>query len=144
MAIDEKDQTLLSALSQNARKSVSELARELGLSRTTVKHRLERLESSGVISGYGLRLGEGFKDNTLQSYVNLSVDPKLTARVVVQLKAFAEVEAVFTVSGKFDLVLLVRTTTTAKLDGLLDKIGEVEGVLSTESAIVLSVKFDRR
>ncbi len=144
MAIDEKDQTLLSALSQNARKSVSELARELGLSRTTVKHRLERLESTGIISGYGLRLGEGYRDNTLQSYVNLSVDPKLTARVVVQLKAFAEVEAVFTVSGKFDLVLLVRTTTTSKLDGLLDKIGEVEGVLSTESAIVLSVKFDRR
>ena len=144
MSVDAKDQALLSVLGRNARMSISELARELGVSRTTVKHRLERLESTGVISGYGLRLGEGYRESTLQSYVNLVLDPKVSARVVVQLKNMAEVEAVFTVSGKFDMVLLVRTASAAKLDSLLDRIGEIDGVLGTESAIVLSIKFDRR
>lgn len=144
MQLSEQDQRLIRALKRDARKSISDLARELNLSRTTVKYHLSKLEASGVIAGYGVRLGDAFDEQTLQSYVNLQVQPKLSTAIFAKLQKIDEIEALFTVSGKIDMVLLVRTTTPPLLDNLLDKIGQIEGVISTESAIVLSTKFDRR
>ena len=56
MRITEKDQELIALLQTNARMPVSELARRLGVSRTTIQDRLRRLEINGVIAGYGVRL----------------------------------------------------------------------------------------
>ncbi len=56
MQTDEIDQNLLTLLRENARRPVADLARRLGLARTTVQARIERLETSGVISGYTLRI----------------------------------------------------------------------------------------
>ncbi len=144
MQITEKDQKLIRALNRDARISISNLAKELHVSRTTVKHRIARLEEAGVIVGYGLRLGEAYRRNTLQSYVNLEVRPAMASQIVARLQKMPELEALFTVSGKFDMVLIVRTMTPVQLDQVLDQIGEFEGVVSTESAIVLNTKFDRR
>ncbi len=144
MQLSEKDQKLIRALNRDARKSISDLARELNLSRTTVKYHLSKLEASGAIAGYGVRLGDAYAQQTLQSYVNLEVQPMLSTTIFARLQKIEEIEALFTVSGKFDMVLLVRTSTPSLLDNLLDEIGQIEGVISTESAIVLSTKFDRR
>src|SRR5579884_4248204 len=56
--MDDLDQHLLARLRENARAPVAELARSLGLSRTTVQSRLARLERSGVIAGYSVKLSE--------------------------------------------------------------------------------------
>ncbi|WP_240725101.1 Lrp/AsnC family transcriptional regulator [Mangrovimicrobium sediminis] len=142
--ITQSDRRLIRALQRDARKSVSELARELGLSRTTVQKRLARLEEVGVIAGYQVRLGEGYRASTFQAYVNLVVDPHLSAQVATALGHMAEVEALFTVAGKIDLVALVRVSTPGELDVALDRIGQLDGVRDTDSAIVLTTKFDRR
>jgi DNA-binding Lrp family transcriptional regulator len=56
----------------------------------------------------------------------------------------SQVEALYTVSGKIDLVAIMRVSSPAELDATLDRIGTIEGVRDTDSAIVLSTKFDRR
>jgi DNA-binding Lrp family transcriptional regulator len=60
------------------------------------------------------------------------------------LKRMSEVEALYSVSGKIDLVAVMRVSSPAKMDATLDRIGAIEGVEDTDSAIVLSTKFDRR
>ena len=55
MQTDDTDQRLVTLLRENARRPVAELARHLGLARTTVQARIERLESTGVITGYTLK-----------------------------------------------------------------------------------------
>ena len=60
MIIEGKDRALIDLLRANSRESVSELARQLGLSRSTVKDRIARLEKSGVITGYTVRFSEGY------------------------------------------------------------------------------------
>ena len=65
MPDDEIDQALLRLLRANARMPAAELARAVNLSRTTVQSRLERLERSGVIEGYTLRLGEAARAASL-------------------------------------------------------------------------------
>lgn len=60
------------------------------------------------------------------------------------LQRLPRVEALYAVSGKVDLVAILRVGSPPELDETLDAIGAIEGVLDTESAIVLSTKFDRR
>ena len=144
MDLTRNDRRLLQALQRNARQTISELARELGLSRTTVQKRLGHLETSGVIAGYQVKLGSSYQSATFQAYVNLVVDPHYSTPIVAALQRMPEVEALYTVSGKIDLVAIMRVGSPAELDASLDRIGALEGVRDTDSAIVLSTKFDRR
>jgi DNA-binding Lrp family transcriptional regulator len=144
MEITRNDRRLIALLQRNARQTISELARQLDLSRTTVQKRLALLESSGVIAGYQLKLGDVFQSNTFQAYVNLVVDPHQGSQIASALKNMSAVEALYTVSGKIDLVAIMRVNSPAELDSTLDRIGELEGVRDTDSAIVLSTRFDRR
>ncbi|MGO9756089.1 MAG: winged helix-turn-helix transcriptional regulator, partial [Roseiarcus sp.] len=54
----ESEELLLALLRENARASVASLARRLGVPRTTVQSRIERLERRGVIAGYTVRTSE--------------------------------------------------------------------------------------
>lgn len=144
MELNKNDRRLLKALQRNARQTISQLARELDLSRTTVQKRMAQLESSGVIAGYKVKLGDRYAASTFQAYVNLVVDPHFSHSLAQALQRMPEVEALYTVSGKIDLVAIIRVSSPVELDNTLDRIGELEGVRDTDSAIVLSTRFDRR
>ena len=144
MQVTEKDEELIALLKTNARMPVSELARRLGVSRTTIQDRLRRLEVSGVIAGYGVRLASQGRAEGILAHVELSVEPRMTAEVVRALVRMPQVETLHTVSGKFDLIAQVRALTTDNIDKVLDDIGIIPGITRTESAIILSTKLDRR
>lgn len=144
MNITDKDEELVALLQTDARMPVAELARRMGVSRTTVQDRLKRLEESGVIAGYGVRLGKGAATSAIQAHVALSIEPRKTHDVVRALTRLPQVETLYTVSGKYDLIAIVRAQSTEIIDRLLDDIGLIEGVTDTESAVILSTKVDRR
>jgi DNA-binding Lrp family transcriptional regulator len=81
------EQALLSLLRANARASTAELARRLGVSRTTVQSRIERLEQRGIITGYGVRLSPDYEQGLVRAHVLLTVTPKLADKVVRSLHA---------------------------------------------------------
>ena len=54
-----------------------------------------------------------------------------------------EVRSLQSVSGPYDLVALGVVTDVHQMDLLTDRIGAVDGVERTSSAIVLSTKFER-
>ncbi len=53
--LDETDHKMLALLAENARQSVKELARRIGLSRSAAQERLARLERDGILAGYTIR-----------------------------------------------------------------------------------------
>ncbi|MGG4773157.1 Lrp/AsnC family transcriptional regulator [Alcaligenaceae bacterium 429] len=142
--LDSLDRQLIAALQINARESVASLARTLGVARTTILSRIQRLEKQGVIHGYTVQLAAPFHEQGLQAYAGIIVKPKLGNQVLRQLSQIPEVESAATVSGEFDLMIWLRARSTEELDLLLDTIGALEGVVRTHSAIVLARKFDRR
>ena len=139
-----KDEDLIALLRLNARESVASLARQLGVSRTTVQDRLKRLEQNGTIAGYSLKLNSDTSNSGIHAYITLDIEPKSSASVTASLARIPQVEAIHTVSGKFDIVVLARAQSTGDMDRLLDVIGIIDGVKRTESAVVLSTKLDRR
>ncbi len=143
MILTDGDLSLINLLKVNARASVSELARKLGVSRTTAQDRLTRLEERGVITGYTVRLSAETSEAGVSAYVMISFEPGKAAAIVKTLKTFSAIETLQSVSGKIDLMARVGVDTPEALDRLLDKVGAIDGVVSTESALVLSTKLDR-
>jgi len=137
------DKALLRALAENGRAPISTLARMLGAARTTVKSRIERLESSGIIAGYTVRLGPAAQTARIRATVLLQIRPHAAAGVLARLRKMDAVTRAHSSSGRFDLIVELATDTTAALDDALDRIGSAEGVMSSESLIHLSTRIDR-
>jgi DNA-binding Lrp family transcriptional regulator len=141
--LDELDRGLVALLQEDARASVAELARQLGVARTTVIARIARLERSQVIAGYGVRLGQDVLDASIEAYVGIIIAPKYGPAVHKRLGRMPEVQQLCAVSGEFDYVAWLRADSPERLNDLLDQIGALEGVERTTTSIILARKIDR-
>ncbi|HSV69015.1 MAG TPA: Lrp/AsnC family transcriptional regulator [Methylibium sp.] len=141
--LDPTDRELLSLLRENARRSTAELARALGLSRTTVQSRIERLERQRVIAGYTVKVDDAVEAALVRAHIMITVGPKQTGAIEAALRGIAAVRSLFSVSGPYDLLAVVAAPSIAELDALIDRIGALDGVERTTSAIVLSTRIDR-
>lgn len=141
---DAKDAELLALLRTNARLPVSSLAQRLGVSRSALQQRLQRLERDGVVAGYTIVIGEkAVPAGALQAHVLIEIGARDLARAVNSLRNRPEVRCCYTASGQFDLVVMIEALSTAKLDETLDWIGEIPGVRRTVTSLLLTTKFER-
>jgi DNA-binding Lrp family transcriptional regulator len=143
MLLDDLDRRLLALLQADARRPVADLARALGVARTTVLSRLARLEQQRVIVGYTVRLGAEDGDRGVQAYVGISTEPRAGALVTQRLATIPELRQLVSVSGEFDYLALLHAESPARLDVLLDEIGAFEGVRKTTTSVVLARRIDR-
>jgi len=141
--MDDIDQRLIDLLRGDARAPVARLARALGLSRTTVQSRLERLERSGVVAGYTIRLAEGRDYGLIHAYVMMTVANRRANEVVASARKMPAVRRLQAVSGPFDLVAAITTASVAEMDAAIDALGDIPGVERTTSSIVLASKIER-
>ena len=141
--LDKNDHALLALLRENARASTAELARRLDLSRTTVQSRLERLERQRVVAGYTIVVPDELEAALVRAHVLITVAPRQSAAIEAALRKIAEVRVLHSVSGPFDLIAIVAAQSIGELDALIDRIGALEGVERTTSAIVLSTRIER-
>lgn len=141
--MDNVDRRLLSLLRSNARQSTSELARQLDLSRSTIQHRLKRLESSGVIKGYTLEFSEEYESRLLKAHVMLQVVQNLTGKTYLALNRISQVNALYAIAGEYDMIALVRAESTEELNQVLDEIANLDGIERTNSSVILETKFVR-
>jgi DNA-binding Lrp family transcriptional regulator len=142
--MDELDQKILAALAADSSTSTSRLARRFHIARSTVQARIEKMERTGVIAGYTIRLGQELTLKRIRATVLLQVEPRTTPAILQRLRPLPEVEQALTTTGRIDMILQVAAETTTELDQVLDKIGALPGVRSSESLIHLTTKIDRR
>jgi DNA-binding Lrp family transcriptional regulator len=143
MVVDSTDRALIALLQANARESTANLARKLGIARTTVVARLAKLEREGVVVGYTVRLGADDDRPRVQAHVGITLEAKAAREVIRKLQKIPELLQLSSVSGAFDYIALLRADSTARLDALLDEIGELDGVIKTHTSVVLAVRIDR-
>ena len=141
--MDDVDKNIVALLSQDARMSLAVLARRLKIARSTVQMRLEKLETSGAIAGYTLRLGDQARGSRITATALLVIEPRSQPAILIRLRQMPQVERIHTTSGRIDMLVQLVTSSTAELDITLERIGEIEGVRSSESLIHLATKLDR-
>jgi DNA-binding Lrp family transcriptional regulator len=143
LVLDATDRALLALLRDDARASTAELARKLKLSRTTVQSRMERLQRQRVIAGYTITVPDELEANLVRAHVLITLAPKRSAAIEIALRRIPEVRVLHSVSGPFDLIAIVAAASIGELDALIDRIGGLDGVERTTSAIVLSTRIQR-
>ncbi|MBD1583872.1 Lrp/AsnC family transcriptional regulator [Pseudoalteromonas sp. S16_S37] len=141
--INSQDEKLIALLRSNARASISDLARSLDLSRSTVQSRLQKLEQSGVIKGYSVEFGHEYLSERVEAHVSIKVKQKLTTKTNIALKHMSNISALYAISGEYDMIAVVEAQSLQQLSIILDDIGNLEGVERTNSSVILETKFKR-
>jgi len=136
--LDELDRRLISALRANARTPATTLAQRLGVTRATVNCRLKRLLESGTVLGFSVRVHEEGDPDSIRAIALIEVEGRSTSRAISALRGFPEVRALHTTNGGWDLVAELRTHTLSDFDRLLSQIRSVDGVVNSETSVLLS------
>ncbi|KHK96448.1 AsnC family transcriptional regulator [Microbacterium mangrovi] len=138
MPIDDLDRRLLSLLRANGREPVASLAARLGVTRTTVSKRLERLLSTGVIVGFSVRVHDPADHAAVRAVTMVAVEGRDAREVVSGLRGIPEIAALHTTNGRWDLVAEISCDSLARLDAVLGVIRTLDGVRDSETSILLS------
>ncbi len=143
--LDDTDLALIAALRADGRRSISDLALDLKLSRATVRARLSRLVESGEIQGFTAVLRNEGQDLPIRAMMMLAIEGKRADAVIRRLSGMPEARSIHTTNGRWDLVIELATPDLASFDAALHRIRLIEGVSATETSLMLStVKTWRR
>lgn len=141
--MDQLDRRIIAALQHNARDSTTRIAATLGVARTTVYERINRMEERGIIAGYSVVLRETEDTPRVQVIVLLEVQQKETTRIIKRLEAYPEVKLCLSINGEFDLLLSAEAPRIEDLDVLVDELARIPGVSRTNTSVVFGRKIDR-
>ncbi|HAT86147.1 Lrp/AsnC family transcriptional regulator [Cohaesibacter gelatinilyticus] len=135
---DRLDRELISLLRSDGRASLSKLAEILGVSRGTVQNRLDRLMESGALLGFTVRVREDYDLDGIRAVMLIEVVGKSTSQVIRRLRGMPEMRALHTTNGAWDLVAEIQAPSLPDFDRVLREVRLVEGVLNSETSILLS------
>ncbi|MEL0636984.1 Lrp/AsnC family transcriptional regulator [Marinomonas sp. TI.3.20] len=135
---DSLDSDLISELRKDGRASISYLAETLNVSRATVQNRLDRLLSSGVILGFTVRVHQEVEKETVRAMMMIEVAGQSTSQVIKKLRGIPELVKLHSTNGAWDLVAELQTTSLGEFDRVLRRVREVDGILNSETSLLLS------
>jgi DNA-binding Lrp family transcriptional regulator len=141
--LDEIDERLLTLLRDDARQTIAQLAKELGISRGQIYSRLARLEEENVVAGYTVRLGQAFAASRIRAHMMIKTLPRFHREVEQALAALTQVQAVYAISGEYDIIAMLEAEDSAQLNELIDEAGLLEGVERTTTSVILATKIER-
>jgi len=137
-AYDRLDRELIALLRNDGRASLSKLATKLKVSRGTVQNRLDRLQASGNLLGFTIRVREESGLDAIRAIMMIEVVGKSTSEVIRSLGGFPELVALHTTNGAWDLVAEIQASSLAGFDRVLREVRIIDGVLNSETSILLS------
>lgn len=138
--MDDLDQRLLSALKRDGRASLSELAHDLAVTRTTIRSRMARLQQSGEIAGYAVLTRADVAPHPVRGLMMLGIEGRGTEKIMQRLIGLPEVLAVHSTNGTWDLIVEIGTGTLENFDSALFAIRRLEGVMRSETSLLLSTR----
>ena len=141
MPLDRLDLAILEALQGNARMSLQEISAQVGLTSSPCWTRIKRLEDSGVIEGYSVRVNAaklGLADTVIVQVTLDSHSDEALADFGRALEAIPEVLEAFLVSGDYDYYIRIAVRDTRDYERLLrEQLYKIPGIRHTKSSFVL-------
>ena len=142
--MDTIDRKLLSLLRRDGRAALSDLAERLGLSRATVRARMERLAARGEIAGYTVVTRADVTEAPVRALMLIGIEGRGGERIMARLAGFPAVMAVHSTNGKWDVILELAAQSLADLDRVLHRIRDLDGITTSETNLVLATRLPGR
>lgn len=138
--VDDVDQRLIGELRRDGRASLSDLAERLAISRATVRARMERLTAKGEIAGFTVLTRGDVTAAPVRGLMMIGIEGRGGEKVMARLTGIAAVIAVHSTNGKWDLIAELATPTLFELDEVIHRIRSIEGVMQSETNLLLSTR----
>jgi Lrp/AsnC family transcriptional regulator, regulator for asnA, asnC and gidA len=140
--IDKTDTKIINLLQKNGRISNTEIAKQVGISETTVRYRLQNLTNEGFIEILGItnpfKLGFG-----IEGSIRIKADIKHISSVSDTLKELDALYFIGRVTGKYDFDTEFCLKSMEDLGSLVNTINMIPGVLDTEVAVLMEYIKER-
>jgi DNA-binding Lrp family transcriptional regulator len=133
--MDDIDKKIIQILKQDGRATYGEIGKVVGLSEGAVRKRIKDLINSGVIKKFTLKLSlsEGAEAIAL-----VSINPSIpTSEISAKLLKIPNVDTVYEVTGEYDIAAIICAMSIAEVNECIEKIRKIEGVIKTNTMIVL-------
>ena len=140
--MDDLDRQLIALVGADGRAPVASLAAALGVSRATVRARIDKLMEDGVIQGFTAVIA-GPEAETMRALTLIEVEGRAAERVIRKLRGFPEVRALWSTNGKWDIVAELEVADLPGFDRVLRNIREVDGISLSESNLLLATRKGR-
>jgi Lrp/AsnC family leucine-responsive transcriptional regulator len=142
--VEDVDRKIVQVLTEDGRKSFTDLSKETGLSVSAVHQRVRRLEQRGVLRGYRAIADPDALGLPVTAFVAITpIDPSSADDAPERLAKLREIEACHSVAGAESYILKVRVASPAALESLLKEIRAIANV-STRTSVVLSTPYEDR
>ena len=141
--MDNLDQRLIALLGENSRMATSEVSRRLGVSRSTVQSRMDRLVRDGIIERFTLEIGTAYESRLVRAHVLIKVNQAQTGIAHAGLRRISQVTAIYAISGEYDMIAVIAAESTVELSRLLDSVASLDGITRTNSSVVLETILRR-
>jgi DNA-binding Lrp family transcriptional regulator len=138
--MDDLDQKLIAALRRDGRASLSELSSTLGLSRATVRARMDRLIAKGEIQGFSVVTRGDVTAMPVRGLMMIGIEGRGAERITARLSGLPEVLAVHSTNGRWDLIAEIGARTLEEFDAVLFRIRGFEGVTASETSLMLTTR----
>ena len=135
MAKDKIDDKIIGFLRDDARESFVEIGKKLKLSESAVRRRVKNLVDNKVIEKFTVQMGE---TNTTSAIVLISVDSATdTSKVSIKLTKLEAVKTVYEITGQYDISVIIRAANISEINGCIDELRKIQGVIDTNTVIIL-------
>ena len=142
--LDDIDRRIVALLRERARRSFADIGARVALSAPAVKRRVDRLEQVGVIRSYAAVIDPAAMGWETHAVVALHCEGRMSAdELRAAVAGHPEVAAAYTVAGEASAILHVRATDTRHLEEALERLRDRQGVIRTQTQVVLSTLFER-
>ena len=137
----ELDTQIIALLKRNARILVTQMARELGVSRVTIDAHIKKMETSGVISGYTVKLGTEEFWHKVSGWILISVQANKEEHAIEQMIGMPDITRLHTTNGKWDLAAEIQVATLEHFDAVISKLRQIDGITETDTSLLLSSRI---
>jgi Lrp/AsnC family transcriptional regulator, leucine-responsive regulatory protein len=120
--LDATDMRILRILLEDARTSVADIARAVGMSAPSVSERMKRLEENGTIGGYSAQINPAALGLPLGAWLRVRPVPGELARVTEILKDTPEIASCDRITGEDCFIARVQVRSVADLERVIDRI----------------------
>ena len=141
---DAIDLQILASLQEHGRIALTKLAEQVGLSAPSVIERVKKLEDIGIIIGYHATVDARKLGKDVTAFIGVSIgDPRTIGVFETTVEQLDDILECHHVTGEHTVLLKVKTHNTATLESLIRTIRMIDGVIRTETMVVLSTHTER-
>jgi DNA-binding Lrp family transcriptional regulator len=138
--MDDMDMRLIAELRRDGRAALSDLAARLGIGRATVRARMERLAERGEIAGFTVLTRGDVTAAPVRGLMMIGIEGRGGEKVMARLQGLPAVMAVHSTNGRWDLIAELAAETLQELDAVIFRIRELEGVVTSDTNLLLSTR----